>query len=80
MEIFVKAVAIAFILSFGRINTVTAQVYETSAGHVEFDSSVPLHSFTGRSERYVLNQNSCIRAVPSGSDLPSIVYLDQDIE
>ena len=27
-----------------------AQVYETMEGHVEFDSSVPLHSFTGTSE------------------------------
>lgn len=27
-----------------------AQVYETTNSHVEFDSSVPLHSFTGRTD------------------------------
>lgn len=30
-----------------------AQEYTTEAGHVEFDSSVPLHSFTGESDHLV---------------------------
>lgn len=33
--------------------TVTGQSYKTESGHVEFDSSVPLHSFTGTSDHLV---------------------------
>lgn len=32
---------------------VNAQIYETSSGHVEFDSSVPLHSFTGETDHLI---------------------------
>ncbi len=33
--------------------SVSAQLYETSGGHVEFDSSVPLHTFTGQSDHLI---------------------------
>lgn len=33
--------------------TLLGQVYNTESGHAEFDSSVPLHSFTGKSDYLV---------------------------
>ncbi|MDZ7680259.1 MAG: YceI family protein [Fodinibius sp.] len=33
--------------------SVSGQSYVTKSGHVEFDSSVPLHAFTGRSDHLV---------------------------
>ena len=43
------------ILSFFSLPTATTQEqsYMTETGHVEFDSSVPLHSFTGESDHLV---------------------------
>ena len=42
--------SVLFCLGLIHPKNIYAQVYETSSGHVEFDSSVPLHSFTGQSD------------------------------
>lgn len=43
----------SFILLMAFPLLANAQEYKTESGHVEFDSSVPLHSFTGESDHLV---------------------------
>ncbi len=41
------------ILLFVSVLPLVGQEYETESGHAEFDSSVPLHSFTGESDHLI---------------------------
>lgn len=46
-------VSILIVFSPFVLPMVVAQVFETQSGHVEFTSSVPLHTFTGQSDNLV---------------------------
>lgn len=50
---FVKFLLFVIILGSVYPDTVAAQEFKTENGHVEFHSSVPLHSFTGSSDHLV---------------------------
>lgn len=54
------------------VQSVSAQVFMTRTGHVEFTSSVPLHSFTGSSEHLVGQINLNDNTVDFYVDLNSI--------
>lgn len=76
-------ILVIFFLSIASLEA-WCQVYESSNGHVEFDSSVPLHSFTGQSDKLVGQINLSNGTVDFYIDLTTlktgIEKRDQDMQ